>query len=195
MTNRQIPQSGAQRYFNIPGARYTLLFLIALTVINIVSYLTTGADETFYYFFCNISFPFDMVTMFDFMGTEFAMPEMLYFGIAIAAISLIVYTVLWFFAKKNRYVLLAVAILYTLDFAELLLMADLSLVIADIICHILILVEFYGTFIMEGKQPAAESEYFVVEGEEPPAAEPTEEDPFAYAHEPIEQSEPENTEE
>ena len=193
MQNRQISPNGTRRYFSMPSARYTLLFLIILTVINIASYLFTTAEETYYYFFCNISFPFDMVTLFDALGVEFAMPEMLYFGVGVAAVSLIVYTGLWFFAKKSRYVLLAVAIFYTLDLAELVLMCDIPSVLADIICHILVLVEFYGTFVMEGKQPSAESEYFVVEGEEPTA--PVEEDPFAYARQPLEQNEPENTEE
>ena len=176
------------------GARYSLAFLVILTIINIVSYLATAEEETFYYFFVNIAFPFDMVTLFDALGVEFAMPAMLYFGIAVAFVSLIIYAILWVFSAKNRYILLAAAILYTLDLAELLLMHDIIDCIFEIVVHIVLLIEFYGTFVMEGKQPSAESEYFVVEGEEPPAAVPTEEDPFAYARQPIEQSESENTE-
>lgn len=193
--NRQISQNGSSRYFNMRGARYSLLLLIIVTVINIVSYLASSAEESYYYFFFNISFPFDMVTLFDVLSVDFGVPALLYCGIVIAAVTLLIYGVLWFFSSKNRYVLLAAAILYTLDLAELLLLCELSTVIADIIFHILILVELYGTFVMEGKQPSAESEYFVVEGEEPPAAVPSEEDPFAYARQPIEQSESEKTEE
>ena len=73
-------------------------------------------------------------------------------------------------------------------------MCDISLVIADIFCHIIVLVELYGTFVMEGK-PLPEAEVFTVVDNGTPEEAPAEEDPFAYAREPMEQSETENGQE
>ena len=133
-----------------------------------------------------------MVALFEVLSVEMAIPEVLYFGIAIAAVSLLVYALLWFFSSKNRYVLLAISVLYTLDLIELLLMSDLTLVVVDIIVHIIVLVELYGTFIVERRQaPVAES----IGTESVQPTDPAEADPFAYARQPIEQNEPEKPEE
>ena len=180
MNNQPQAQTGLRQYFNIRGARVTLLIMIIMTVVNMVLYLTTEGEYVSYYFF-SFSVPYDAVTLFDFYAYEFGMPELLFVGIATAIVCLTVYLLLWIFSAKNRYVLLAAAILLTLDLAELVLLCDILSVIPDILIHIVVLVELYGTYIVEGKA-APEAEAFTVVAEETPAAE---EDPFAYAREPV----------
>lgn len=191
--NRQMQTQSVNPYFNLRSARFTVLFLIALTVFNIVSYLSAAENASYTYFWFNISFPFDMVALFEVLSVEMAIPEVLYFGIAIAAVSLLVYAVLWFFSSKNRYVLLAIAVLYTLDLVELLLMSDIAMFIIDIIIHIIVLIELYGTFVVEGRQVPIPAE--CTGAESTPAPAPAEEDPFAYAQEPTEQNETPSSEE
>ena len=48
--NRQMQPQGTNPYFNLRSARFTGLFLIALTVFNIVSYLSAAENASYTYF-------------------------------------------------------------------------------------------------------------------------------------------------
>lgn len=98
-------------YRQINLARSNLIAMTLLTVVNIAAYFF-GGDFGFPF---SAFFPYAAVIFGDIFATELADPMIFYWGIALASIVLILFTVGYFLSKKRHGWLIVVTVLYVLD--------------------------------------------------------------------------------
>jgi len=92
-------------------ARSNLIAMTVLTVVNIAAYFF-GGDFGFPF---SAFFPYAAVIFGDIFATELLDPMLLYWGMALAAIVLILFLTGYFLSKKRHGWLMFVSILYVLD--------------------------------------------------------------------------------
>lgn len=98
-------------YRRINLARSNLIAMTLLTVVNIAAYFF-GGDFGFPF---SAFFPYAAVIFGDILAIEFADPMIFYWGVALASIVLILFTVGYFLSKKRHGWLIVVTVLYVLD--------------------------------------------------------------------------------
>lgn len=98
-------------YRQINLARSNLIAMTLLTVVNIAAYFF-GGDFGFPF---SAFFPYAAVIFGDIFATELADPMIFYWGIALASIVLILFTLGYFLSKKRHGWLIVVTVLYVLD--------------------------------------------------------------------------------
>lgn len=98
-------------YRQINLARSNLIAMTLLTVVNIAAYFF-GGDFGFPF---SAFFPYAAVIFGDILANEFADPMIFYWGVALASIALILFTVGYFLSKNRPGWLIVVTVLYILD--------------------------------------------------------------------------------
>ncbi len=148
------------------SARYTLLIIVAFTVINCALWFTEAQT----YFLFSAAIPYYLVIVGDVLAAEFSMPVLLVGAIGIAAVITAIYALLFILTKKHKWAMVAALVVEVIDTVLMLLLFDLGAIIIDIIIHAYILFEL-AMALRSGPEPDVNE--MVIEGV--PVGEPTEE--------------------
>ncbi len=162
MKNRNTPATNTleahiKRY---ASARYDLLIMIVLTVVNIVM-MFTGSESMMLF---SASIPYYLVGS----GYWYNDKEMLIFGLVVAAVCLIIYLICWIMSKKKYQWLIVATILFILDSAYMawiyIASGELESGIFDMVIHALVLYYLIAGIITGKKLKSLKEENALGEG-------------------------------